>query len=355
MSPIDKVFPLPPKPGETSLGFDPARPKPGRVDSLLAVAAAMVALALWALPLAAQTTGVDGQVRVGAGQEETGGASVKIYDPQLGLVDSTVTDTQGRFYFQAVAPGDYTLVTSKPGYLTKEQELKIRFSTPGQYVTVFLTAEGVLMKGKGNPQVTAAELALPPKVRKEFEKGKNELKKRKYAAGIQHLKVVTDAQPQFALGFEVLGVAHARAGNFADAEKAFQTTIQLDPKRSEPYIQLGALAYDQGRYPASEDKLQKGLALDPGSRFGHYQLGLTYFALQNYSSSEKELRRAQELDPAFSEINVKLGNVYLRQQNPSKALAEFQHYLEKDPKGRLAPRVRQVVNEMRAAGVRPAS
>ena len=38
MSPIDKSSPLPPKPGETSLEFDPGRPKPGRVDSLFAVA-----------------------------------------------------------------------------------------------------------------------------------------------------------------------------------------------------------------------------------------------------------------------------------------------------------------------------
>jgi len=187
----------------------------------------MVALALRALPLAAQTTRVDGQVRVGTGQEETGGASVKLYDPQLGLVDTTVTDTQGRFYFQAVAPGDYTLVTSKPGYLTKEQELKIRLAMPGQYVTVFLTAEGVLMKGKGKPQVTAAELALPPKVRDEFTKGKNELGK-KYPAAIQHLEAVTRAQPQFALGFEVLGVAYYRSGDSAKAEAAFHKALDLD-------------------------------------------------------------------------------------------------------------------------------
>jgi len=36
MSPIDKSSPLPPKPGETSLGFQYARPKLGRVDSLFA-------------------------------------------------------------------------------------------------------------------------------------------------------------------------------------------------------------------------------------------------------------------------------------------------------------------------------
>lgn len=355
MSPIDKGSPLPPNAGETSLEFGPARPKPGRVDSLLAVVVAVVALTLWALPLAAQTSRVDGQVRVGTGQEETGGASVNLYDPQLGLVDTTVTDTQGRFYFQAVAPGDYTLVTSKPGYFTKEQEFKIRLAMPGQYVTVFLTAEGVLMKGKGKPQVTAAELALPPKVRDEFTKGKNELKKKKYLAAIQRLKAVLEARPQFALGYEILGVAYYRLGDSAKAEAAFRKAIDLDSKRAESYIQLGLLSFEGQHYADSQRYLETGLRMEPNSWFGHYQLGLTHFARENYAASEKEFLRTQELDQSFAEVYVRLGNIYLRQQNAPKALAEFESYLQKDPKGRMAPRVRHVVKEMRAAGVQPAS
>jgi tetratricopeptide (TPR) repeat protein len=210
--------------------------------------------------------------------------------------------------------------------LTKEQELKIRLAMPGQYVTVFLTAEGVLMKGKGKPQVTAAELALPPKVRDEFTKGKNELKKKKYPAAIHHLEAVTRAQPQFALGFEVLGVAYCRSGDSAQAEAAFHTALDLDSKRAECYIQLGLLSYERQRYEDSQRYLETGLRMEPESWFGHYQLGLTYFALENYKESEMELRKAQDLDPSFSEVHV-----------------------------RLAPRVRQVVNDMRAAGVQPPS
>jgi len=315
----------------------------------------MVALALWASPLAGQTSTVDGQVRVGTGQEETGGASVKLYDPQLGLVDSTMTDTQGRFYFQAVAPGDYTLVTSKEGYYTKEQDLKIRIAMAGQYVTVFLTPEGALMKGKGKPEVSAAELALPPKVRDEFEKGKNELKKKKYKSAIQHLKAVTDSQPQFALGLEVLGVAYYRSGDSGKAGAAFQKALEQDSKRGECYIQLGLIRYEQNHYAESEKYLQTGLGMEPDSWFGHYQLGLTLFALGDYPRSETELRKAEELDPSFHEVHVRLGNLYLRKTDAAKALAEFEKYLRQDPNGRFAVRVREVVKEMRTAGVTPPS
>ena len=355
MSTNDMGSPLPFNSRETSRGFERTRQKARRGASPLPVVRAAVALTLFVSPLAAQTARVDGQVRVGTGQEETGGASVKLYDPQLGLVDSTMTDTQGRFYFQGVRPGDYTLVTSKSGYYTKEQDLKIQIAMPGQFVTVFLTAEGPLVKGKGNPAVSAEELALPSKVRGEFEKGKNELKKKKYPAAIQHLKAVTEAQAQFALGHEILGVAYYRSGYAAKAEAAFRKAIDLDSKRAESYIQLGLLSYEGQHYADSQRYLETGLRMEPGSWFGHYQLGLTYFALENYNDSEKEFRKAQDLDPTFAEVHVRLGNVYLRLQNAAKALAEFENYLHMDPKGHLAPRVHQVVDEMRTAGVAPQS
>lgn len=280
---------------------------------------------------------------------------MKLYEPQGGLVDTAVTDTQERFYFQAVAPGDYTLVTSKPGYLTKEQELKIRLAMPGRYVTVFLTAEGVLVKGKGKPQVSAAELALPPKVRDEFTKGKRELKRKKYAAAIRNLSAVTDNQPQFALGYEVLGAAYYRPRDPARAEVAFRKALDLDAKRPECYIHLGLLSYDQQRYADSQRYLESRLRIGAQSWLGHYQLGLTYFALENYSKSESEFRTTESLDPSFHGVHVRLGNVYLRQQKPSLALAEFEQYLKRDPKGRFAPRVRKVVREMRATGTGPST
>ncbi len=355
MATIEQSFHVPPKMGVIPPGFERATTRSKRITSRFAVAAATAVLSFWALPLAAQTTRIDGVVRVGTGQEETGGASVKLYDPQLGLVDSTMTNTQGRFYFQGVRTGDYTLVTSKSGYYTKEQELKVQFTMAEQYVTVFLTPEGPLVKGRGEPQVSAAELALPPKIRDEFEKGKAELKKKKYAAAVRRLLAVVDAQPQFSLGFEVLGVAYYRSGDSARAEAAFRKAIDLDSKRAECYIQLGLLSYDAQRYAESRRYLETGLRINPESWFGHYQLGLTQFALQDYTVSESEFRKAQDLDPSFPEVHLRLGNVYLRLQNAPKALAEFENYLQQDPKGRFAARARQVVNEMRKAGVAPAS
>ncbi len=353
MAAIKQGFPLPSGLDRISRGFERAPAKAQRVTSRFTVATLMAVLSFWVSPLAAQTARIEGIVRVGTGQEESGGASVKLYDPQLGLVDTTVTNTQGRFYFPAVRSGDYTLVTSKPGYYTKEQELKVQFTFAEQYVTVFLTPEGPLMKGKGKSQVSAEELALPPRTRDEFEKAKNDLQKKEYATAIRRLKAVTDAQPQFPLGLEVLGVAYYRSGDAAKAEAAFQKALELDSKRAESYIQLGLLNHDRQRFEDSQRFLETGLRMKPDSWFGHYQLGLTYFALQNYKDSVKELRKAQDLDPSFADVHVRLGNVYLRMQDAPKALGEFENYLQQDPKGRFATRVRQVVNEMRTAGVAP--
>jgi type IV pilus assembly protein PilF len=332
---------------------------PARFRQVKSIPALLAFLsAPWIVSVAdAQTVRIVGQVRVASGVEETGGASVKVYSSHQVLVESTVTDTRGQFYFIGIPVGDYTLGVTKSGYVPSLQPLKISFGVTEQYVTVFLTPQKTSANSNGRaPQtVEAAELALPPKVRGQFEKGKGALRKKKYEESIRLLKSVTDAQPQFALGYEVLGVAHYRAGRMREAESAFEQALQLDPRRSECFFQLGLIRYDQGRYQESEGLLRKGLELNPQSWFGHYQSGLTYFALEDYEASEKELLRARGLDPSFTEVHVRLGNVHLRRGNPAMALREFEDYLREDPKGRFRERVRRVVEEMRAAGIPPPS
>lgn len=302
---------------------------------------------------AQQISRIVGQVYLPSGDIESGGASVTIYTSTRDLVDTTFTDTRGHFYFMGVPAGEYILVVTKPGHLISSQVLKVLFGILEQSVTVFLTPESVWRSGKGKATVTAAEMALPSKVRNEFEKGKKAVKKEKYDDAIRHLEAVIEAQPQFALGFEVLGVAYLRARRESEAEQAFERALKLEPKQSECYIQMGLLRYDQQRYDESTNLLRSGLGIDPNSWFGHYQLGLTYFALKDYSKSADELHRAEELDPDFAEVHVRLANVYLRRGNPAMAFTEFENYLKKDPKGRFAARVRETLGEMRTAGIKP--
>jgi len=347
---------------EQALGWRKTRAKPWRLERWLARLAPVVRI-LATLVLAgalagvarAQETRLVGQVREAAGDTETGGATVMVYNSHELLADRTVTDTKGQFYFMSLAPDYYTIVVSKPGYYTVEMHVNVSTAVRETYVTVFITPEAVLPGGKGSQQVSAAELALPARTRRLLEKGKAALRKQKYPAAILSLKAVTEAEPRFALGFEVLGVAYLRAGNSRDAEAAFKQALYLDPKRSESFFQLGLLHYQRNQLDESEKYLTQGLTLDPSSLFGHYQQGLTLFALEKYEGSAKEFQHALELAPSFSEAHVRLANVYLRQQNPSKALAEFEHYLQDAPKGGFAPRVREVVRQMRATGVQPPS
>lgn len=295
-----------------------------------------------------------GQVRVSPGDPESGGARVEIYNSHQLLADRTMTDTNGQFYFMGLRPDEYTLVVSKPGYYTIEMRVKIEFQMPEQYVTVFLTPEPTGPEAKPG-KVSAAELALPAKTRKEFQKGKEALRKNEYAAAIVHLKAVAEAEPRFALGFEVLGVAYLRAGKLPDAEKAFHQALDIDAKMPDSLFQLGLLHYQRNELLESERYLARGLDLDSHSLFGHYQQGLTLFALEKYNDSAREFQEALRVDPSFVEAHVRLANVYLRQQNPSKALAEFERYLQEAPKGQFAPRAREVVREMRASGITPAA
>ncbi len=325
----------------------------GTRSALLSALGVLFFAGLAAITANAQGTKVIGQVRVPPGEPENGGSIVEIYNLHQMLANRTITDTKGQFYFEGVFPEDYTLVVSKPGFYTVEMRLKVPAEVPEQYVTVFLTPESPLLKAQTGKQISAAELALPAKTRKEFQKGKEALHKQKYPAAIARLNAVAEAAPHFALGFEVLGVAYLRGGKPSEAEKAFHQALDIDAKMPDSLFQLGLLHYQRNELAESDRYLARGLDLDSRSLFGHYQRGLTLFALEKYGDSAREFQQALDVDPAFAEAHVRLANVYLRQQNPSQALAEFERYLKTAPKGPFAARAREVVREMRASGITP--
>jgi hypothetical protein len=58
------------------------------------------------------------------------------------------------------------------------------------------------------------------------------------------------------------------------------------------------------------------------------------------------------LNPAPpAEIHTKLADLYMREDAYGQAYAEMQAYLRADPNGRLAPKVRRIMQEMEASGV----
>lgn len=76
------------------------------------------------------------------------------------------------------------------------------------------------------------------------------------------------ARPEGYDGLVELGVSLGRAGNFAEAEVAFERAIALAPKRPEAHVEYGGLHFLQGRYEQATLELTRAVRIreDPYTR-----------------------------------------------------------------------------------------
>lgn len=117
----------------------------------------------------------------------------------------------------------------------------------------------------------------------------------------------------------VAGLLEAGGSNWERARFAFTKCVSLDPRKDEALANLGRIAYTQGRIDE---------------------------AIFQYE-------RASRLAPRKASYLATLGSLYMDGKNDeTKALQYFQRALAAEPYGPDAPQLREVVQQLKAQGVR---
>ncbi len=82
-----------------------------------------------------------------------------------------------------------------------------------------------------------------------------------------------------------------------------------------------------------------------------HQLGVAHYGLGEYAPAEQSYLKVVSLNPSPpDELHVKLADVYLKQGAYGKAYAQMQAYLRAERIGRLAAKVKKIMQEMEASG-----
>jgi len=94
-----------------------------------------------------------------------------------------------------------------------------------------------------------------------------------------------------------LGNFHAARGEFALAETAYRTAIQLDADWIPVYVNLADLLRQMQRDPEAEQVLRAGLARHPDAAALHHSLGLLQVRAKNMKAALASLKQAARLAP----------------------------------------------------------
>jgi tetratricopeptide (TPR) repeat protein len=122
------------------------------------------------------------------------------------------------------------------------------------------------------------------------------------AAGVEHFKIMMARFPDSVWIHILLGDAHFKVSEDAEARQEYLTAVKLSPDLFEPNFRLAYMAFEAGEYRASVE----------------------YY------------RRALAAKPRHTEANLYLGEALRREQKIPEAIAQLRHAIQLDPKAALA-------------------
>ena len=210
----------------------------------------------------------------------------------------------------------------------------------------------ILLRRFGNVEgttISMTSLQAPKDAKKAFDKGRDSMKKEKWADARKQFEKAVGMYPKYAAAWTELGTSLLRSGDPAGARAAYAKALEADPKFVNPYLQLATIEAQEGKWEDLAATTARALRLDPFNYPNMYFLdSVAQFNLKHVDEAEKSAREALKLDPQnrIPAINHVLG-VILATKGEFEAAAGFMKtYLKLAPNARDAAQVKQQLAEV---------
>jgi len=315
----------------------------------------LLSFALVACALTASTTTVEAQdtnygkpdgkicgtVLLKTDHRALGQVAVRLKSHAAGIFRSVLTDLEGRFEVRGLPRGTYDIVVDEPGY--EPAQTSAQTDGASSQLVLYVKSSSVPQTPRDSYSVSARELRIPGKARREFEKGLGRLLKRDPAGSVSHFTKAAQAFPDYYEAYYHVGVAEMSLGHRGEAVQAFQMAIDLSGGRyAWAEFGFGYLLYLEGKPEEAVTIIHRGLEVDGSSAVGYLILGLVLFRLERLDEAERSAQEALLRNPNCAQAYLVLADVYGRRHEYRAQLQGLDTYLRLEPHGAEGERVRQV-------------
>jgi hypothetical protein len=243
------------------------------------------------------------------------------------------TDGGGRFTFQPLNQGFYTVVVVDPNYESSSVQVNL---TLGSRSGILLFAKPVTPEAAAapaGPSISAHELSMPPKARQSAQEGRHKLYAERDAQGsLADFEHALQLAPGY---YEVLyerAMANWQLGHFTEAQDSLRKALELsNQKFGQADAALGAIFNDQQKFADAESYLHHAVELQPNSWMAQFQLGRALLGLNRLEEAEKSAMEARKLKPDHAAIYSLLANIHDKMHNQSALIADLTEYIKIDP------------------------
>jgi len=176
------------------------------------------------------------------------------------------------------------------------------------------------------------------------------LKDKSFELSIVDYKKALNLNPQYALGYYLLGKAYSNkvmfdiempknSKNYQNALNAFTRAIELNLKPTvdaNVFYERGFVYSQLEKYKEAIADLNKALEIDPKISSAFSFRGQAHFELGNYQQAINDYNKAIELNPKSAWAYYNRGLAYVNLGNYQQAIKDFTKTIELNPKNSMA-------------------
>ena len=128
-----------------------------------------------------------------------------------------------------------------------------------------------------------------------------------------------------------LGYEYSRQGRYDEAQRAYETAIEIKPDFDQAYFNIGRLHGKLGRHEQAIEMYESAIALRPSYADAYYNLGIERGALGQHREAMLAFSDAVEARPDFAEAHFNLGSAYGRLGMYPEAVKAFESAIALQP------------------------
>lgn len=197
--------------------------------------------------------------------------------------------------------------------------------------------------------VSASELGIPTRARKEVERANELLRKQDLMHAIEKLRNAIAIYPAYAVAYNNLGVIYARLGDREHEREALEKAISFNERFALAYLNLGKMDIAAGDFPSAEAALNKASEFDFAEPQTLIMLAYAELMDRRFDDAVITSRRAHALDQPHALVHRLAASAFEQERDRAGAIAELGLFLAEEPTGPRADAARTELARVRAA------
>ena len=147
----------------------------------------------------------------------------------------------------------------------------------------------------------------------------------------KQLSQITLSEPANAEAFSLLAMANVGTRKLAEAQRAIQRAIEINPQNADFHLTAANIEQDLGHFDACVELLRQALRLRPSFAQAHNNLGIVLSDLGRIEEASNAFTEAIRINPQYARAHANLAAAQMRMLQLQEALNSAQRATELQP------------------------